>query len=541
MSLQISAIPSRPSAKAASPVAERRSASYHPSIWGDYFLRYASDSCSTNFHGVEEQIEELKEEVRKMVAAIVPTSQKLELIDQIQRLGIAYHFQGVIEEQLEQIHESYFELNDGDHDHNDLHMVALLFRLLRQRGYGISCEMFEKFKDSDGNFRESLTADILGILSLYEACHLRVHGEDVLDGALSFTVTHLESIDKNQVSPTLAKQVSQALKQPIYKGLPRLEAMQYIPIYQEEPSHNEVLLSLAKLDFNLMQEQHQKELGHIARWWKELDVARNFPFARDRVVECYFWILGVYFEPEFVLARKFMTKVIAMTSIIDDIYDPWWSIDAIDGLPKYMQVCYKALLDVYDDIEKAIAENGTSYGLYHAKEAFTEAKWFHQGHVPTMEEYMAVALVTSAYEMLATTSFVGMGDLATQDAFDWLLSGPKMVKASTTICRLMDDIVSHQFEQKRGHVASAVECFVHQHGVTEQEAKEELWRRVVEAWKDVNEECLAPTAIPARLLTLILNLTRVIDVLYTDEDNYTNAGTKLKNYVASLLIYPLPM
>ncbi|KAI6690482.1 hypothetical protein NL676_027310 [Syzygium grande] len=402
------------------------------------------------------------------------------------------------------------------------------------------------------------------MLSLYEACHLRVHGEDVLDEALSFTHTHLESIDENQVSPTLAKQVSHALQQPIYKGLPRLEARQYIPIYQEEPSHNEALLSLAKLDFNLMQEQHQKELGHIARWWKELDVARNFPFARDRLVECYFWILGVCFEPEFVLARRLLTKVTAMTSIIDDIYDVYgtleelelfteaierWSIDAIDGLPKYMQVCYEALLDVYDDTEKAIAENGTSYGLYYAKEAmknlvrayFAEAKWFHQDHVPTIEEYMAVALVTSAYEMLSTTSFVGMGDLATKDAFDWLLGGPKMVKASATICRLMDDIVSHQFEQKRGHVASAVECFVKQYGVLEQEAKDELQRRVVDAWKDINEECLAPTAIPSQLLTRSLNLTRVIDVLYTDEDNYTNAGIKLNNYVTSLLIYPLPM
>lgn len=57
------------------------------------------------------------------------------------------------------------------------------------------------------------------------------------------------------------------------------------------------------------------------RWWKELDFANKLPFARDRVVECYFWILGVYFEPQYALARKIMTKVIAMTSVIDDIYD----------------------------------------------------------------------------------------------------------------------------------------------------------------------------------------------------------------------------
>lgn len=52
-----------------------------------------------------------------------------------------------------------------------------------------------------------------------------------------------------------------------------------------------------------------------------MDFARKLPFARDRMVECFFWILGVYFEPNYSLARRILTKVIAMTSIIDDIYD----------------------------------------------------------------------------------------------------------------------------------------------------------------------------------------------------------------------------
>ncbi len=76
---------------------------------------------------------------------------------------------------------------------------------------------------------------------------------------------------------------------------------------------------------------------------------------------------------------------------------------------------------------------------YHA-----EAKWFHNNYTPTMDEYMEVALVTSAYSMLATTSFVGMGDIVTKDSFEWIFSDPKMVKASAVVCRLMDDIVSHK-------------------------------------------------------------------------------------------------
>ncbi|XP_039173732.1 valencene synthase-like [Eucalyptus grandis] len=126
-------------------------------------------------------------------------SQKLNLIDQIQRLGLAYHFEIEIDEQLQQIHRSYFESHHGDNDDN-LHMTALLFRLLRQQGYNVPCEIFNKFKDDEGNFSKLLVVDVQGVLSLFEACHLRFHGDDILNDALAFTKAVLESTDKGKVS-----------------------------------------------------------------------------------------------------------------------------------------------------------------------------------------------------------------------------------------------------------------------------------------------------------------------------------------------------
>jgi hypothetical protein len=125
-------------------------------------------------------------------------------------------------------------------------------------------DMFTKFKDNKGNFKESLINDAAGMLSLYEAAHLRLHGEDILEEALVFTTTHLELV-ASHLSPLLASQVSHALKQPIHKGLPRLEARYHFSIYPQDVSHNEVLLTFAKLDFNLLQKLHQKELYEITR------------------------------------------------------------------------------------------------------------------------------------------------------------------------------------------------------------------------------------------------------------------------------------
>ncbi|XP_043700444.1 (-)-germacrene D synthase-like [Telopea speciosissima] len=542
----------------------RRTANYHPSIWGDQFLKYAPDVMVDEDGCPEHVVEELKEEVRRMLRADAnfDPSNKLNLIDSLQRLGVAYHFEGEIEELLEQMKDTV----PPDHG-NHLYTIALWFRLLRQQGYNVSCNVFNRFKDSKaGSFKEDLLKDVSGLLCLYEATHLRVHGEDILDKALAFTTTELKSMlthHHHDLKPPLTTQVMHALKQPLHKGMPRLETRLYISFYEEMETKNETLLKLAKLDFNSLQLIHRQELSQLSRWWKELDFATKLPYARDRLVECYFWIVGVYFEPNYSLARMMLTKVIAMTSIIDDTYDVYgtleelnlftdaierWDIRAMDQLPEYMKVLYSALLDVYNEIEEELRKEGQFYRLNYALEAmkrvvrayFIEAKWFNGGCIPTFEEYMRTALTSCAYPMLTITSFLGMRDIIeTKEALDWAIDDPKLVRASSVICRLMDDIVSHKMEQERGHVCSSVECYMKQHSVTEQAAYDELQRRVDKAWKDINQGCIKPTTVPMPFLLRILNFTRMMDVMYKHKDEYTNASKVLKEYITVLFIDPI--
>nr|BAJ46125.1 sesquiterpene synthase [Toona sinensis] len=556
MSVPVSQIPSLK----AKGVIMRRNANYHPNIWGDRFINYVPvDKMNHTCH--LQAIEELKDAVRRELLTATGLSQ-LNLIDAIQRLGVGYHFERELEEALQHVyHKNHYH----DDTEDNLYIISLRFRLLRQHGYYVSCDILNKFKDEKDNFKESLTTDVPGMLSLYEAAHLGAHGEDILDEAIAFTTTHLKSLAIDHLrNPSLASQVIHALRQPLHRGVPRLENRRYISIYQDEVSHNKALVKLFKLDFNLVQSLHKKELSEISKWWKELDLANKLPFARDRLVECYFWIIGVYYEPQYSLARKILTKIIAMASIIDDIYDVYgtreelnlftdaierWDASCMDLLPEYMQIFYEALLDLYNEIEKEIAKEGWSYRVHYAKEAMKilvrgyhdESKWFHNNYIPTMEEYMRVALVTSAYTMLTTSSFLGMDNIVTKETFDWVFSGPKIIRASETISRLMDDVKSHKFEQERGHAASAVECYMEQHGVSEQEVCKEFYQQVGNAWKDINQDFLKPTDVPMTILMRVLNLARVIDVVYKEGDGYTHVGKVMKENVASLLIDPIPV
>ena len=57
---------------------------------------------------------------------------------------------------------------------------------------------------------------------------------------------------------------------------------------------------------------------------------------------------------------------------------------------------------------------------------------------------MNLTLRTSAYPMLTTVSFLGMGDIVTKEAFDWSFTIPKIIIASSIIGRLVDDIRTHK-------------------------------------------------------------------------------------------------
>ncbi|XP_071693707.1 (E)-beta-farnesene synthase-like [Rutidosis leptorrhynchoides] len=550
----------------------RNTMTFHSSIWGAQFLEYDEKDDIV----VDKQlVEDLKEEVRKELmikppccSSNEPIMQRhlkvMENIDVVQRLGISYHFEEEIMEALQHIYVIYGDYKGGI-DEMNLKNISLWFRLLRQQGFNVSSGIFENHLDADGMFKKSLRNDALGMLALYEAACMRIEGEKVLDDALEFTKIHLAAfIPKNQPADSLViTQIKQALKQPLRKRLQRLEAVRYIPIYQQQPNHNEVILKLAKLDFNFLQLMHKKELSQICKWWKGLELRTKLPYVRDRLIEGYFWILAIYFEPQYSSLRIFLIRSCMWIIVIDDTFDNYgtyeelelftkaidrWSISCLDELPEYMQLIYRELLNVHREMEELLEKDGKGYQIHYIKEMakeytrsqFKEAKWVKDGYMPTLEEYMSNSLITCAYPLIIARSYVGRDDMVTEDTFKWVSTHPPLVKASCLVLRFMDDIATHKEEQERGHVASSIECYQKETGASEEEANIFLSKQVEDAWKIINRESLRPTDVPFPLLMPAINLARVCDALYFEgNDGYNHAGKEMKTHIESLFINPI--
>nr|AAL25826.1 cyclase [Nicotiana tabacum] len=534
----------------------RHLADFHSTIWGDHFLSYNSEITEITTQEKNEH-EMLKEIVRKMLVETPDNStQKLVLIDTIQRLGLAYHFNDEIENSIQNIF-NLSQNSENDNEHN-LYVAALRFRLARQQGYYMSSDVFKQFTNHDGKFKENHINDIQGLLSLYEATHMRVHDEEILEEALIFTTTHLESMIPN-LSNSLKVQVTEASNQPIRKTIPRVGSRKYIYIYENIGTHNDLLVKFAKLDFNMLQELHRKELNELTSWWKEMDFATNFQYAKGRLVEAYFWMVGIYFEPQYSRSRRMITQVVNMNSIIDDTYDAFatfdelmlftdaiqrWDVGAMDSLPAYLRPIYQGLLDVFNEMEEVMAKEGKADRIYYAKKEmkklvaayFKEVEWLNANYIPKCEEYMKNGVVSCTGRCMEQFALVVIEEIITKEAFEWLANEPLIPRAASTICRLMDDIVDHEVEQQRGHVASFVEYYMKEYGTSKQEAYVEMWKKITNAWKDINKELLRATAVPMFVLERTLDYTRLVDTCFKDDDGYTNPKSKVKDMIALLFV-----
>ncbi|XP_051128103.1 germacrene A synthase-like [Andrographis paniculata] len=536
-------------------------ANFSPSLWGEHFLKHNFDSQVLEKH--KKEIEGFKDEVRSQLSGKgIQMIDTMNLIDTLERLGIAYHFQNEIAHKLQEI----FNLNTNyDDETYDLYTVALHFRLFRQHGHHISCDIFCKWIDKNGNFQERIKNDVRGLLSLYEATHLRIHGETILDDAFTFAATNLKTtVHDLEPSSPLRKQVVHALVQSLHLGCPRIEARNFISIYEEDECNIDFLLRFAKFDYNQLQILHKEELQEVSRWWKELNLISKYSYARDRVVECFFWATGVYYEPQYSRARVMLAKLIAMTSIMDDTYDAYgtveeleaftkaierWDISEIDQLPEYIKDFYKAFLELYQQIEAELEKEGRSYTITYAIDALkelarsynVEAKWFIQGEYPSFTEYLNNGLISCSYYYHTMVSLLGM-KFATKNDFECLYQKPKMLIASLINCRLTDDVASYEVEKERGQMVTGIECYMKDNDVTKERALYELGEMAKNAWKDINQECLKMSLYSKGVVERILNMSRLIDVAYkNNQDGYTHPQTNLKPHILALFVNPVPI
>ncbi|CAL4993756.1 unnamed protein product [Urochloa decumbens] len=427
----------------------------------------------------KERIGTLKEKVIQLFAASKDMVEKMNLVDTIQHLGIEHLFKNQIADALSYI--QHLELNSST-----LHDVSLRFRLLRENGLWVSPDEFNRFKDTNGTFKMDVVSEPKGLLSLYNAAHLLRHDEPALDEAICFARLHLESIRNNLEYP-LSEQVKRALFMPLPRTVRRIEALNYISEYEHEPAYNPIILELAKMEFNFLQNIHLKELKAVSEW--------------------------------------------------DE--------NAVSLLPEYLKKFYLRIIASFKEIECALKPH-EKYKVSYAKQSFQTlskyylqgAEWFHRKYTPTFNEKLEVGFMDSGSPFSVVALLVGMGDIATKEALEWAIGCTDAVKACGELTRYMNDISALKHGNRMQDAANSVECYVAEYNVTTEVAIANISQMMEDAWKTTNKALLELRSLHG-VVRRVVNMTVCLTLIYGKKEDVFTFGNDLDEIINGVFANPI--
>ncbi|KAL8495048.1 hypothetical protein ACS0TY_019270 [Phlomoides rotata] len=539
--------------------AERRSGNYGKSDWDSNFIQ----GLTTPYGGEEyvEKAEKLKEDVKIMIEGTTDELAQLELIDDLQRLDVAHYFDDFVQNSLERI---YAEKKDME---KDLHATALKFRLLRQHGYHVSQEVFSSFMDDTGNFKESLSDDVKGLISLYEASFLSMEDEPILDAGKDFSTRHFAGkLVQFPADHSLGNQIRHALELPLHWTVPKLQARWFVNVYESRPDANLTLLEFAKVYFNIAQASYQDDMKRISWGHKRSDLGKKLTFARDRMAESFLWAVGFTPEPHQGYTREIMTKVAGMVSVIDDIYDVYgtleeielftkfierWDINEMDKIPLYMQICFLDLDNFVNELAYHVLKqqgfncisNLRRLWIELCQTYIIEARWYHSGYYPKTDEYLNNGWISISGPIVLMYGFFCLTNPIKKEDVNILEQYPGIIRWPSMVFRLADDFGTSSEEVKRGDVPKSIQCYMHETGCSEEVARVYIRNMIYELAKKMNKETLMAEKSFKSFGVTALNLVRMSLSFYLNNgDGFgVNPNSETKNNLVSLIVDPIPL
>ncbi|KAL8217017.1 hypothetical protein R6Q57_023854 [Mikania cordata] len=472
------------------PLVRRRSANYDSTLWSYDCVQ----SLSTKYSGKDyaAKADRLKEVVRAMIqkSSVVgnPLS-SLELVDDLQRLGIAYHFKEEISDVLEMI----FYKTCDKWNTMDLNLQALGFRLLRQHGYPVQ-----------------------QVLNLYEASYHSFEDESILDEAKDLTTKYLKE-KLHKINGSIASLVSHALEVPLHWRVPRVEARWW---WRDTRWDEELTFA-------------RDRLVECFLWTVGYSYIPEFSLGRRNITKVNATITSI---DDVYDVYGTLDELEQFTDVISR-----WDINAIDEPPDYMKICFLGLYNTINEIA-LIFYSGIYGNIVVAnlcKSYLLEARWYHSGHTPTLTDYLNNACITIGSPLTLMHIKISTSITSTQEILQWFEKFENIVHLTALIVRLADDLATSSDEMERGDLPKSIQCHRHESGATEDETRRYIKSLIMDSWKKLNKErASAKSEFLQEFIDYAMDIGRMAQFMYRKGDGHGHPNVT-KSHVLSLLFNPI--
>ncbi|XP_070012168.1 (E,E)-geranyllinalool synthase isoform X1 [Nicotiana sylvestris] len=422
------------------------------------------------------------------------------MIDHIQRMGLANHFNKEIEQILGQVYEN--QMNNQNEYLSEISTLperlfkdSLAFRLLRLQGYKInqgSVCWFVRQPQMRAYIEKNQERFTCVMYNVYRATDLMFNGETEMEKVRSFARNFLESSmkvvnneDNLLLLPSLQKVIKHELNVPWVARLEHLDHRLWIELSQSLPLsigksadywlsclHNDKLLKLAVQNYEFRQSVYRTELEELKRWSKEKGLV-DIGFGREKTTYSYFASAASSssFLPFDSLLRLVVAKCSIVITVADDFYDEEASLNDLKILTDAVQMWDGSNLDgpskiIFDALDDLVCDVTKLYHLRHAiditselryqwQETFLawmmESTWSNNVAMPSRNEYLEIGMISiGAHILVLHAASLENPSLPREKLRPINGQYENITKLLMATTRLLNDIQSYQKECEVG-------------------------------------------------------------------------------------------
>ncbi|RZC56951.1 hypothetical protein C5167_015802 [Papaver somniferum] len=157
----------------------------------------------------------------------------------------------------------------------------------------------------------------------------------------------------------------------------------------------------------------------------------------------------------------------------------------------------------------------------YCKSVMEEAKWYK--YKTTLEEYISNAWMSVSGCIISSVAFFVLTKEPTKEALECIMdyNSSEVRWGAFTVMRLTNDLATSSVcELKRGDVPTAIQCYMHESGVCESDAREHIKLLISETWMKMNSDKFSRSVFSESFIDSMQSIARASQCIYQFGDRY---------------------
>ncbi|KAL6987030.1 lysase, partial [Sarracenia purpurea var. burkii] len=174
------------------------------------------------------------------------------------------------------------------------------------------------------------------------------------------------------------------------------------------------------------------------------------------------------------------------------------------------------------------------------KRYLVEAKWYYSGYTPSFEEYMNNGWISISIPLSLVVPCISTNSI-TKEGLESAEKYSHLIQLASIISKLLDDLATSTDEIKRGDVPKSIQCYMHETGASEEDARQHIKSLIDDTWKELNDARPTDSLYFDTFIGVTKNMVRSFHCMYQYGDGYGSERGETKDRILSILINPIPL